>query len=102
MATPKMEYVQLVIITSWKVFLLTSYRLGNSGLKISKVVLGCMGYGDPRWQGWVLDEEKSLPLIHHAYKQGINTWDTVSFFTSLFYATFVNVCSGRLLLARCL
>ncbi|KAH8695475.1 putative aldo-keto reductase [Talaromyces proteolyticus] len=61
MATaPNMEYV----------------KLGNSGLKISKIVLGCMSFGDPAWQGWVLDEEKALPLIHHAYQRGINTWDT--------------------------
>ena len=37
-----------------------------------------MGYGSKQWQDWVLDEEESLPLIEHAYKLGINTWDTVS------------------------
>ena len=36
-----------------------------------------MSYGDPKWQEWVLDEEQSLPLLEHAYKVGINTWDTV-------------------------
>ena len=36
-----------------------------------------MSFGDPKWQEWVLDEEKSLPLLEHAYKVGINTWDTV-------------------------
>lgn len=36
-----------------------------------------MSYGTPEWQGWVLDEEKSLPLLEHAYKVGLNTWDTV-------------------------
>jgi aryl-alcohol dehydrogenase-like predicted oxidoreductase len=35
-----------------------------------------MGYGSKDWQDWVLDEEDSLPLIEHAYKRGINTWDT--------------------------
>lgn len=52
-------------------------RLGASGLKISKVILGAMSYGSPDWSAWVLDEEKSLPLLEHAYKVGINTWDTV-------------------------
>lgn len=52
-------------------------RLGDSGLKISKVILGAMSYGTPEWQEWVLDEEKSLPLLEHAYKVGLNTWDTV-------------------------
>ena len=37
-----------------------------------------MSYGTPEWQGWVLDEEKSLPLLEHAYKVGLNTWDTVN------------------------
>ncbi|KAI4215920.1 MAG: hypothetical protein LQ351_001908 [Letrouitia transgressa] len=45
-------------------------RLGKSGLKISKIILGAMSYGSPDWQGWVLDEEKSLPLLEHAYKVG--------------------------------
>jgi aryl-alcohol dehydrogenase-like predicted oxidoreductase len=52
--------------------------LGNSGLKISKIILGTMSYGSRQWQDWVLDEEEALPLIEHAYKKGINTWDTVS------------------------
>ncbi|RLM00773.1 hypothetical protein CFD26_104900 [Aspergillus turcosus] len=51
-------------------------RLGNSGLKISKVILGAMSYGSKKWQEWVLDEDEALPLIEHAYKRGINTWDT--------------------------
>ncbi|RFU27339.1 hypothetical protein B7463_g8989, partial [Scytalidium lignicola] len=51
-------------------------NLGRSGLKVSKIILGGMGFGAPEWQGWVLDEEKSLPLLEHAYKSGINTWDT--------------------------
>jgi len=55
------------------------HRLGKSGLKVSKVILGAMSYGDPKWQDWVLDEESSLPLLEHAYKVGINTWDTVCF-----------------------
>ena len=38
-------------------------NLGSSGLKVSKVIAGCMSYGDPEWQGWVLPEEESLPLL---------------------------------------
>ncbi|MCJ1267813.1 hypothetical protein MMC22_007699 [Lobaria immixta] len=56
-------------------------RLGTSGLKISKVILGAMSYGSPDWQGWMLDEEKSLPLLEHAYKVGLNTWDTADFYS---------------------
>lgn len=56
-------------------------RLGKSGLKVSKVILGAMSYGDPKWQDWVLDEESSLPLLEHAYKVGINTWDTADIYS---------------------
>ena len=35
-------------------------NLGNSGLKISKVILGCMSYGDKRWMPWVLEEDDAL------------------------------------------
>ena len=56
---------------------LNIFRLGTSGLKISKVILGAMSYGSPDWQEWVLDEKESLPLLEHAYKVGLNTWDTV-------------------------
>jgi aryl-alcohol dehydrogenase-like predicted oxidoreductase len=56
-------------------------RLGKSGLKISKVILGCMSYGTPEWQPWVLDEEASLPLLKHAFDAGINTWDTADIYS---------------------
>jgi aryl-alcohol dehydrogenase-like predicted oxidoreductase len=41
-------------------------RLGNSGLKVSKIILGCMSYGTPEWQGWVLGEEEGLEHIKAA------------------------------------
>jgi aryl-alcohol dehydrogenase-like predicted oxidoreductase len=52
--------------------------LGKSGLKISKVILGTMSFGTDKWQDWVLNEDKALPLLEYAFKRGINTWDTVS------------------------
>ena len=64
-SAPKMEYT----------------NLGRSGLKVSKVILGAMSYGDPKWQGWVLDEEASLPLLEYAYKVGIRTWDTADIYS---------------------
>ncbi|KAL2040838.1 hypothetical protein N7G274_006296 [Stereocaulon virgatum] len=57
-------------------------RLGDSGLKISKVILGAMSYGSPEWQEWILDEEKALPLLEHAYKVGLNTWDTADVYSN--------------------
>jgi aryl-alcohol dehydrogenase-like predicted oxidoreductase len=51
-------------------------RLGNSGLKVSVPILGAMSFGTPKWQDWVLDEEKSLPLIKAAWDRGLTTFDT--------------------------
>jgi predicted aldo/keto reductase-like oxidoreductase len=56
-------------------------RLGRSGLKVSKIILGAMSFGSKDWQKWVLEEDEALPLLAHAYKAGINTWDTVSIYT---------------------
>ncbi|KAI9890626.1 MAG: hypothetical protein M1814_003824 [Vezdaea aestivalis] len=57
-------------------------KLGNSGLKVSKIILGTMSYGTPEWEGWVLDEEKSLPLLKAAFDHGINTWDTADTYSN--------------------
>lgn len=53
-----------------------SVRLGKSGLKVSKIILGCMSFGTSKWEGspWVLDEEESLKVIKAAWDGGINTW----------------------------
>lgn len=40
-----------------------------------------MSYGSPEWQGWVLNEEESLPLLEYAYKAGIRTWDTADIYS---------------------
>ena len=41
-----------------------------------------MSFGTPEWQEWVLDEEKALPLLEHAYKVGLNTWDTADVYSN--------------------
>ncbi|KAG9029359.1 hypothetical protein FS837_003571 [Tulasnella sp. UAMH 9824] len=51
-------------------------RLGKSGLKVSKLILGCMTYGSSQWAPWVLDEAEGLEHIKAAYDLGINTFDT--------------------------
>ncbi|OAL52419.1 Aldo/keto reductase [Pyrenochaeta sp. DS3sAY3a] len=56
-------------------------NLGKSGLKVSKIILGAMSYGTSEWQPWVLNEAESLPLLEHAYKNGINTWDTADIYS---------------------
>jgi aryl-alcohol dehydrogenase-like predicted oxidoreductase len=51
-------------------------NLGKSGLKVSRLCLGMMTYGSPRWRKWVLDEEHSLPFVKRALEAGINFFDT--------------------------
>lgn len=38
-------------------------RLGESGLKVSKIILGCGTYGSAEWQAWVLPEEEGIKHI---------------------------------------
>ncbi len=49
-------------------------NLGRTGLKVSRLCLGCMTYGSPQWRPWVLDEEASRPFIQRALEAGINFW----------------------------
>ncbi|KAL6308527.1 Aldo/keto reductase [Sparassis latifolia] len=57
-------------------------RLGNSGLKVSKIILGCMQYGSPDWQKWVLGEEEAIKHIKYAYEAGIQTFDTADMYSN--------------------
>ena len=56
-------------------------RLGKTGLKVSKLVLGCMTYGSPSWRPWVLDEEASRPFFKRAIEGGINFFDTADMYS---------------------
>lgn len=58
-------------------------RLGSTGMKVSRLCLGCMGFGDAtRWvHKWVLDEENSRPIIKHALELGINFFDTANVYS---------------------
>ncbi|KAJ3279140.1 hypothetical protein HDU76_009612 [Blyttiomyces sp. JEL0837] len=47
-------------------------RLGKTGLRVSKIALGCMSYGSSKWQKWVLDKDESLPIIKKAFDLGVN------------------------------
>lgn len=53
-------------------------QLGNSDLKVSKICLGCMGFGDPKagMHSWTLGYEDSKAIIKHALDNGINFFDT--------------------------
>ena len=56
-------------------------RLGNTGLKVSRLCLGAMTYGPPEWRPWVLDEAASRPLIARALEHGINFFDTADMYS---------------------
>ncbi|WP_338787743.1 aldo/keto reductase [Metabacillus sp. FJAT-53654] len=59
-------------------------KLGNTGLDVSRICLGTMGFGVPseRWpQKWVIDEEKSRPIIKKALELGINFFDTANVYS---------------------
>lgn len=56
-------------------------RLGQSGLKVSRISLGTMTYGDPAWRDWVLPEEQSRPFYQRALDLGINFFDTADVYS---------------------
>ena len=53
-------------------------RLGHTGLKVSRIALGCMSYGDPGFHQWTLDEDASQPFFRQAVELGITFWDTAN------------------------
>ena len=64
-------------------------RLGNTGLSVSRICLGCMSYGDPdasvpgatpRWE-WALREDESRPFFKRAIELGINFFDTANVYS---------------------
>jgi aryl-alcohol dehydrogenase (NADP+) len=57
-------------------------RLGKTGLKVSRICLGCMTYGSPNWRDWVLGEEESRPFIKRALEAGINFFDTADVYST--------------------
>jgi len=58
-------------------------KLGSTDLEVSRLCLGCMGFGDAsRWiHPWVLDEENSLPILRRALDLGINFFDTANVYS---------------------
>jgi 1-deoxyxylulose-5-phosphate synthase len=64
-------------------------RLGNTGLSVSRICLGCMSYGDPnatvpgesmRWE-WALREDEARPFFKRALELGINFFDTANVYS---------------------
>ena len=58
--------------------------LGNTGLKVSRLCLGCMSYGDPERGGhpWSLPEDQSVPFLEKALDAGVNFFDTANVYSN--------------------
>ena len=56
-------------------------HLGRTGLRVSRICLGMMTYGTPRWRPWVLDEDASRPFVRRALEAGINFFDTADMYS---------------------
>ena len=64
-------------------------NLGNTGLKVSRICLGCMTYGSPATgkampgrQPWALNEAESQPFLRQSLDLGINFFDTANVYSS--------------------
>ena len=55
--------------------------LGNTGLEVSRLALGCMSFGTKDWREWVCDEEESLEIINRAIDLGINFFDNANLYS---------------------
>jgi aryl-alcohol dehydrogenase-like predicted oxidoreductase len=56
--------------------------LGNTGMEVSKICLGCMSFGSSDWRPWVLDEEEARPIIERAIDLGVNFFDTANMYSN--------------------
>ncbi len=56
-------------------------QLGGSGLVVSRICLGCMTYGTPKWRPWILDEIDASPFFRKALDLGINFYDTADMYS---------------------
>jgi len=56
-------------------------RLGNSGLTVSRICLGCMSYGDKKWRDWVLTMDEAREHFRAALEAGVNFFDTANVYS---------------------
>ncbi len=57
-------------------------RLGNTGLRVSRLCLGTMTYGSKQWRDWVLEEKEARPFFEKALDAGINFFDTADVYSN--------------------
>lgn len=58
-------------------------NLGESGLSISKIIVGCMTFGSSQWADWVLDDEETImEILLKCYQSGLTTFDTADVYSN--------------------
>ncbi|CAF1216612.1 unnamed protein product [Adineta steineri] len=72
---------KISVVEGMKKFNMPYVRLGNSGMQVSRICLGMMTYGTPKWREWVLDEEESRPFVKRALEMGVNFFDTADMYS---------------------
>jgi predicted aldo/keto reductase-like oxidoreductase len=56
-------------------------KFGSSGKEISSLGFGCMRLPEYEKEGqWYIDEDKAIPMLHHAYENGVNYFDTAPYY----------------------
>lgn len=56
-------------------------NLGKTGIKVSRICLGCMSYGDPELRKWSLNEKQAIPFFKKSIEAGINFFDTANMYS---------------------
>lgn len=62
-----------------KMGLMKYTNLGASGLRVSRIFVGCMSYGDRRGRvEWCVEEKEALPILQACFQAGMNFFDTAN------------------------
>ena len=77
-------------------------KLGNSDLKVSRICMGCMGFGNAKSgiHSWTLDEEHSRAILKRGLELGVNFFDTAAGYQSGTSEQFPAGCAGKILLRQ--
>jgi len=57
-------------------------NLGKAGVKVSRICLGMMSYGDKAWRDWTLSEDDGRPIVRRAAELGVNFYDTADMYSN--------------------
>jgi aryl-alcohol dehydrogenase-like predicted oxidoreductase len=75
-------------------------RLGSSGLKVSRICLGMMSYGDPASRAWHLGEHEAEPIVRRAVEAGVTFFDTADMYSEGMSEEITGRLLGRLFPSR--